>query len=663
MTESQAKETHGFQTEVRQLLDLMIHSLYSNKEIFLRELISNASDAADKLRFEALSNESLYEGDGDLEIRVGYDRNARTITVRDNGVGMSYQEIIDNLGTIAKSGTRQFFEALTGDQAKDAQLIGQFGVGFYSSFIVADRVTVTSRRAGVGPEGGVRWESTGEGEFSVEHVEVPKRGTEVVLHLREGEDQFLDGFRLRSIIKRFSDHISLPILMQKEGEEEGEETVNSATALWTRAKHEITENEYHEFYKHVAHDFEDPLAYVHSKVEGKLEYTSLLFIPSRAPFDLWDRNVRRGVNLYVRRIFIMDDAEQLMPAYLRFVRGVIDSSDLPLNISREILQQNRQIDGIRSGSVKKVLDLLANIAENDAGKYAGFWKEFGKVLKEGIIEDAKNRESIAKLLRFSSTRSGPTECTVSLEDYVSRMREGQKKIYYITADSNATARNSPHMEVFNEHDVEVLLLTDEIDEWLVHHLSEFDGKELQSVTKGELDLDELAAEKKGKKGSGDEKARADMVKRFREALGDRVKDVRVTSRLTASPACLVADEHEMGAHLERILKAAGQEVQRSRPVLEINPDHFMVRHVSEEADADRRREWSGIIFDQALLSEGGQLDDPAGFVKRLNELVFSETLARAPDSPGKAPRARKKKSSAKKATKKKPAAANKTAHK
>lgn len=663
MTESQAKETHGFQTEVRQLLDLMIHSLYSNKEIFLRELISNASDAADKLRFEALSDESLYEGDGDLEIRVGYDRKARTITVRDNGVGMSYQEIIDNLGTIAKSGTRQFFEALTGDQAKDAQLIGQFGVGFYSCFIVADRVTVTSRRAGVGPEGGVRWESTGEGEFSVEHVEVPRRGTEVVLHLREGEDEFLDGFRLRSIIKRFSDHISLPILMQKEGEEEGEETVNSATALWTRAKHEITENEYHEFYKHVAHDFEEPLAYVHSKVEGNLEYTSLLFIPSRAPFDLWDRNVRRGVNLYVRRIFIMDDAEQLMPAYLRFVRGVIDSSDLPLNISREILQQNRQIDGIRSGSVKKVMDLLGNIAENDSDKYARFWKEFGKVLKEGIIEDAKNRESIAKLLRFSSTRSGPKEYSVSLEDYVSRMREGQKKIYYITADSDATARNSPHMEVFNERDVEVLLLTDEIDEWLVHHLSEFDGKELQSVTKGELDLDELAAEKKEKKGSGDEKARADMVRRFKEALGDRVKDVRVTSRLTASPACLVADEHEMGAHLERILKAAGQEVQRSRPVLEINPDHFMVRHVAEEADADRRKEWSGIIFDQALLSEGGQLDDPAGFVRRLNELVFSETLARAPDTAGKTPRKRKKKPSAKKAAGKKPAAADKSVRK
>ncbi len=663
MTESKAKEIHGFQTEVRKLMDLMIHSLYSNKEIFLRELISNASDAADKLRFEALSNESLYEGDGELKIRVGYDKDARTVSVRDNGIGMSYQETVEHLGTIAKSGTRQFFEALTGDQARDAKLIGQFGVGFYSSFIVADRVTVISRRAGIGPEGGVRWESSGEGEFSVEHVEVPHRGTEVVLHLREGEDDFLDGFRLRAIIKRFSDHISLPILMQKEGEEKGEETVNSATALWTRAKHEIKENEYNEFYKHVAHDFEDPLAHVHSKVEGKLEYTSLLFIPSRAPFDMWDRNVRRGVNLYVRRIFIMDDAEQLMPAYLRFVRGVIDSSDLPLNISREILQQNRQIDAIRSGSVKKVLDMLANIAENDADKYASFWKEFGKVLKEGIIEDAKNRESIAKLLRFASTRTGPKENTVSLEDYVSRMREGQKKIYYITADSDATARNSPHMEVFKEHDIEVLLLTDEIDEWLAHHLSEFDGKELQSVTKGELDLEELAAEKKEKTETKEEKPHADMVERFKEALGERVKDVRITRRLTSSPACLVADEQEMGAHLERILKAAGQEVPSSRPILEINPNHFMVRHVSEEPVVEKRRQWAGIIFDQALLSEGGQLEDPAGFVKRLNELVFSETIGAAAKTAGKVSRVTKKKPAAKKSGKKKPAARKESAQK
>jgi molecular chaperone HtpG len=652
MAESQTKETHGFQTEVRQLLDLMIHSLYSNKEIFLRELISNASDAADKLRFEALSNDALYEGDGELKIRVGYDKDARTVSVFDNGIGMSHQETIDHLGTIAKSGTRQFFDALTGDQAKDAQLIGRFGVGFYSSFIVADRVTVTSRRAGRRPEDGVRWESDGEGEFSVEHVEVPRRGTEVVLHLREGMDEFLDGFRLRSIIKRFSDHISLPILMQKEGDEEGDETVNTATALWTRAKHEIKENEYHEFYKHVAHDFEDPLAHLHSKVEGKLEYTSLLFIPSRSPFDLWDRNVRRGVHLYVRRIFIMDDAEQLMPAYLRFVRGVIDSSDLPLNISREILQQNKQIDSIRSGSVKKVLDLLANIAENDADKYAGFWKEFGKVLKEGIVEDSKNRESIAKLLRFSSTRSEPGAQTVSLDDYVSSMREGQKKIYYITADNDAMARNSPHMEVFKAHEVEVLLLTDEIDEWLVHHLREYEGKELQSVTKGEIDLEEVAAgRKEQKKGEGDQD-HAETVARFKQALENRVKDVRVTSRLTTSPACLVADEHEMGAHLERILKAAGQEIQRSNPILEINPDHFMVRHVAGEPDAEKREEWAGIVFDQALLSEGGQLEDPAGFVRRLNELVYAEMLGGAGQRDGKQARPKKKKAAVKKKSKK-----------
>ncbi|MDX1528928.1 MAG: molecular chaperone HtpG [Gammaproteobacteria bacterium] len=663
MAESQAKETHDFQTEVRQLLDLMIHSLYSNKEIFLRELISNASDAADKLRFEALSNDALYEGEGELNIRVGYDKDARTISVRDNGIGMSYQEAIEHLGTIAKSGTRQFFEALTGDQAKDAQLIGQFGVGFYSSFIVADRVTVTSRRAGLAAEDGVRWESDGKGEFSVEHVEVPKRGTEVVLRLREDMDEFLDGFKLRSIIKRFSDHISLPILMDKEGDEEGEEPVNSATALWTRAKHEIKENEYHEFYKHVAHDFEDPLAYVHSKVEGKLEYTSLLFIPSRAPFDLWDRNVRRGVHLYVRRIFIMDDAEQLMPAYLRFVRGVIDSADLPLNISREILQQNRQIDSIRSGSVKKVLDLLANIAENDKDKYAKFWSEFGKVLKEGVVEDAKNRESIARLLRFSSTRTEPGAQTVSLDEYISRMPEGQKKIYYITADNDATARNSPHLEVFKAHDVEVLLLTDEIDEWLVHHLHEYEGKALQSVTKGEIDLEGVASKEEKKKDGESGKDHAGVVERFKEALGDRVKDVRVTTRLTASPACLVADEHEMGAHLERILKAAGQDVPRSRPILEINPEHFMVRHVSEESDAGKRGEWAGIIFDQAHLSEGGQLDDPAGFVRRLNELVFSEMVGETPAAAGKAARAKRKKTTAKKAARKKPGSAGKAAKK
>jgi molecular chaperone HtpG len=647
MSEAPTKETHEFQTEVRQLLDLMIRSLYSNKDIFLRELISNASDAADKLRFEALSNDALYEGDGVLRIRVAFDKDARTVSVSDNGIGMSYQETVDHLGTIAKSGTRQFFEALTGDQAKDARLIGQFGVGFYSSFMVADRVTVTSRRAGLEPGEGVRWESGGEGDFTVERLEVPTRGTEVVLHLRKGEDEYLDAYRLRSIIRRYSDHISLPILMQKEGDEEGEETVNTATALWTRPKNEIEENEYHEFYKHVAHDFEDPLAWVHSRVEGKLEYTSLLFIPARAPFDLWDRNVRRGVNLYVRRIFIMDDAEQLMPSYLRFVRGVIDSADLPLNISREILQKNRQIDSIRAGSVKKVLDLLKGMAKNEPEKYGKFWKEFGKVLKEGIIEDGKNREAIAALLRFASTHTDSPEPAVSLNDYVSRMKEGQDEIFYITADSHATARNSPHLEVFKKHGVEVLLLTDEIDEWVANHLGEFEGKSLRSVTKGELDIGKLKSDAGEDAPKARDEDHKEVLERFKAALGDRVKDVRVTNRLTTSPACLVADEHEMGAHLERILQAAGQKVDAAKPVLEINPDHFMVRHVAGQADDARRDDWAHIVFEQALLSEGGRLEDPAGFVKRLNELVVESIGAEKPAA------GKRKKAPAKKRPKKK----------
>lgn len=658
MSDAPTRETHGFQTEVRQLLDLMIRSLYSNKDIFLRELISNASDAADKLRFEALSNDALYEGEGDLRIRVAFDKDARTVTVSDNGIGMSYQEALDHLGTIARSGTRQFFEALTGDQAKDAQLIGQFGVGFYSSFMVADRVTVTSRRAGLGPGEGVRWESGGEGEFTVERLEVPARGTEVVLHLREGEDEYLDSYRLRSIIRRYSDHISLPILMKKEGDEGGDETVNSATALWTRARNEIKENEYHEFYKHVAHDFEDPLAYVHSRVEGNLEYTSLLFIPACAPFDLWDRNVRRGVNLYVRRIFIMDDAEQLMPAYLRFVRGVIDSADLPLNISREILQKNKRIDSIRSGSVKKILDLLKGMAKNDADMYSKFWKEFGRVLKEGVIEDGKNRETIAGLLRFASTHSDSPDPLTSLDDYVSRMKHGQDEVFYIASDSHATARNSPHLEVFKKHGVEVLLLTDEIDEWVVNHLGEYEGKTLRSVTKGELDIGKL----KGDAGEGAARTREEdheeVLERFRTALGDRVKDVRVTDRLTTSPACLVADEHEMGAHLERILRAAGQKVDAARPVLEINPAHFMVRHVAGQADEGRRDDWARIVFEQALLSEGGRLEDPAGFVKRLNELVM-ESMGAEKLAAGKTKKAPAKKRASKKKTGKKPRAESK----
>ena len=651
MAEAQTKETHGFQTEVRKLLDLMIHSLYSNKEIFLRELISNASDAADKLRFEALSDDTLYEGDGELKVRVSFDRDARTITVRDNGIGMTREETAANLGTIARSGTRRFFESLTGDSAKDAQLIGQFGVGFYSCFIVSDRVTVTSRRAGRPASEGVRWESGGEGEFTVETVEAEARGTEVVLHLREEEDEFLDRYRLRSIVRKYSDHVSIPILMPGEGKAEAEdaddegrddeskdedkgrdeETINAATALWTRNKSEIGDDDYKGFYKHVSHDFEDPLAWVHSRVEGTLEYSVLLFIPTRTPFDLRDRNVRRGVKLYVRRVFIMDDAEHLMPAYLRFVRGVIDSADLPLNVSREILQENRQIRSIRAGSVKRVLDLLAGLAKDEPDKYATFWEQFGRVLKEGIVEDDKNREQIAKLLRFASTHDADDAQTVSLDDYVGRMKEGQKGIYYVTADGYRTARNSPHLEVFDKHGLEVLLLADPIDEWLVMHLTEYEGKPLVSVMKGELDLGDVAGEDDASEdeadGNGDH---APVLEKFREALGERVKDVRATRRLSTSPACLVSEEYEMSRHLERILGAAGQRLDGAKPILEINPDHPMVDRLAAEPDPDRCKDWASLIFEQALLSEGGRLEDPATFVRRMNELIVTLAQGGAP---------------------------------
>ena len=647
MDEVQTKETHGFQTEVQKLLDLMIHSLYSNKEIFLRELISNASDAADKLRFEALSDDALYEGDGELGVRISFDADGRTVTVRDNGIGMTREEIVSNLGTIARSGTMQFFEALTGDAAKDTQLIGQFGVGFYSSFIVADHVAVTSRRAGRPASEGVRWESGGEGEYTVETVEVEPRGTEVVLHLRDGEDEFLDRYRLRSIVRKYSDHVSIPILMPGEGEaddeagDEGadrdagadeakeEETINAATAMWTRNKNELGDDDYNGFYKHVAHDFEDPLAWIHSRVEGNLEYSLLLFVPARAPFDLWDRNVRRGVKLYVRRIFIMDDAEHLMPAYLRFVRGVIDSADLPLNISREILQENRRIQSIRTGAVKRVLDLLGGIAKDDTDKYAKFWENFGRVLKEGVVEDERNREQIAKLLRFASTRDAEDAETVSLDDYVSRMKDGQKGIYYITADSYRTARSSPHLEVFDKHGLEVLLLADPIDEWLVMHLTEHDDKPLVSVMKGELDLGDVAS---GDDAPGEEtdSDHAPLLARFRDALSGRIKDVRVTRRLSTSPACLVSEEFEMSRHLERILDAAGQKVDSARPILEINPDHPMVARLAAETEASRQSDWANLIFDQALLSEGGRLEDPAAFVRRMNELIVALAAAGAP---------------------------------
>ena len=627
MAETANKETLGFQTEVKQLLHLMIHSLYSNKEIFLRELISNASDAADKLRFEALAKSELYEGDGDLKIRIDFDKAERTITVSDNGIGMNRAEVVQNIGTIAKSGTREFFQSLTGDQAKDAHLIGQFGVGFYSAFIVADKVTLTTRRAG--ETQAVRWESDGAGEYTLEDVEKPARGTEIVLHLREGEDELLNDYRLKSIIRKYSDHIALPIVMKKwtwddEKKEEvptdEDETVNQASALWARPKNDITEEQYHEFYKHVAHDFEAPLAYTHNKVEGRQEYTQLLYIPARAPFDLWDRHHRRGLKLYVRRVFIMDDAEQLLPAYLRFVRGVVDSADLPLNVSREILQESKDIDAIRSGCTKRVLSLLEDLAENHADKYRTFWSQFGQVLKEGVGEDYANKERIAKLLRFASTHNDTEEQSVSLADYVGRMKEGQDKIYYVTAESFLGAKHSPHLEIFRKKGVEVLLLSDRVDEWVVGHLDEFEGKPLQSVAKGGLDLGKLEdeAEKKAHEKQADEFK--DLTDRIKKTLGERVKDVRVTSRLTSSPACLVADEHDMGANLQRILKAAGQTVPNSQPILEINPEHPMVQRLKDEEK--RFDDWSHLLFDQAQLAEGATLEDPAGFVKRLNELML-----------------------------------------
>ena len=625
MSTDTKKETLGFQTEVQQLLDLMIHSLYSNREIFLRELISNASDAADKLRFEALKDDSLFEEDAELKIRVEYNQELKTISIIDNGIGMSREEVVDNLGTIAKSGTRQFFESLTGDQGKDSQLIGQFGVGFYSAFIVAEKVEVVTRRAGAAREEGVRWVSEGKSDYTLETVDRPRRGTKITLHLREEAEEFLNAYRIRSVINTYSDHISIPIVMDKEGEDEaGGETVNRATALWTRSKKDISDEEYDEFYKHVGHDFEAPLARSHNKVEGKLEYTSLLYIPARAPFDLWDREKRHGIKLYVRRVFIMDDAEQLMPSYLRFVRGIVDSDDLPLNISREILQHNKTIDSIRSGCTRKVLDLLASLAKNDEEKYQLFWKEFGRVLKEGVIEVTDKQEDLARLFRFSSTHDDKEEQKVSLEDYVGRMQEGQESIYYITAEGFSTAKNSPHLEVFRKKGIEVLLLSDPIDEWLTSHLTEFDDKQLVSVSKGELKLDEI-----GESGDEDDSKKEELsadfetvVEQIKKLLEDKVKDVRVTDRLTSSPACLVADEHDMGRHLEQILAASGQAVPGSKPILEINPEHPILQKLKDEQDDERFSDWSHIIFDQALLAEGGRPEDPAAFVHRLNDMFL-----------------------------------------
>ncbi len=624
-TDSTSKQTIGFQAEVKQLLQLMIHSLYSNKEIFLRELISNAADAAEKLRFQSLSDETLLEGDSELKIRVAYDKAARTLTVSDNGIGMSRSEVIDNIGTIARSGTRQFFEALTGDAAKDSQLIGQFGVGFYSSFIVADRVTLETRKAGSPSYEGVRWESAGEGEFTIEPIEKPGRGTSVTLHLREGEDEFLDGFRLRQIIKKFSDHIALPIMMKKEGQDgqklEEEEVINSASALWVRSKDEISEQDYEEFYKHVAHDFQPPLAHVHSRVEGTNEYTLLLYIPSHAPFDLWDREPQHGVKLYVRRVFIMEDPK-LMPRYLRFVRGVIDSDSLPLNVSREILQENKALDRIRAGTVKKVLGLLEDLARNHPEKFATFWQAFGTVLKEGIIEDSQNRDRIARLLRFASTSNESEAQNVSLDDYISRMKDGQEKIYYLVAENPQAAKNSPHLEIFREKDIEVLLLWEPVDEWLVAHLTEFDGRPLQSIAKGELDLGKLSDEGEKKAHELVEQTFAATIEKIKRVLGDKVAEVKLSQRLKDSPACLVLDAYGLSRRMESILKSSGQPgLPASKPIFEINAKHALVKQLQDEIDASRFEDMVWLLYDQAILAEGGQLDNPAAFVKRLNQFL------------------------------------------
>ena len=628
MTVDTQKETLEFQTEVKQLLHLMIHSLYSNKEIFLRELISNGSDACDKLRFEALANDKLYDGNTDLCIRVDFDKEAKTVTITDTGIGMTRDEVVENIGTIAKSGTRQFFESLTGDQAQDTQLIGQFGVGFYSSFIVADKVTLTTRRAGLGAEQGVRWTSGGDGEFTLETIEKAERGTEVILHLRDSEEEFLESFRLKSIIHKYSDHIPLSIEMLAEAEEGKDaeyEAVNKASALWARPRKEVTEEEYKEFYKHVAHDFEDPMKWVHSHVEGSQSYKTLFYIPARAPFDLYDRDSRHGIKLYVRRVFIMDDAEQLMPYYLRFVRGLVDSDDLPLNVSREILQHNKLIDTIRSGSVKKVLGLLESMVKNEPEAYADFWKQFGNVMKEGPGEDHANKERIAKLLRFSTTESDSEDQAVSLDDYIARMKDGQEKIYYITADSFAAAKSSPHLQIFRRKGIEVLLLSDRVDEWLVSHLNEYDGKSLASIAKGDLDLDKLADEEEKEAAKKTEGEYADLVTRMQEVLAERVNTVRVSQRLTDSPSCLVMGEHDMALHMQQMLKQAGHEVPPSKPDLEINPGHVLVSRLKDETDDARFASWSNVLLDQAMLSEGGKLEDPVAFVNRLNDLLLEMT--------------------------------------
>lgn len=632
MTTTAQKETLGFQAEVKQLLHLMIHSLYSNKEIVLRELISNASDAADKLRFEALSDNGLYGNDAELKIRVAFDKTARTVTITDNGIGMSRDEVISHIGTIAKSGTKEFFNALTGDQAKDASLIGQFGVGFYSSFIIADKVTLTTLRAGTTEA--VRWESKGEGDYTLESADKTTRGTEIVLHLRAEEDEFLNDWKLKTIIRKYSDHITLPIMMKKSEWKEGvdgaggemvatdeDEIINKASALWARAKNDISDEEYQEFYKHVSHDFENPLAWSHNRVEGKQEYISLLYVPRTAPFDLYDRERRHGIKLYVKRVFIMEDAEKLMPQYLRFVRGVIDSADLPLNVSREILQSSRDIDAIKAGSVKKVLGMLEDLAENKPEEYQTFWDAFGRVLKEGTAEDFSNKDKIAGLLRFASTHADTDSQVVSLKDYVARMKSEQEAIYYVTADSFSAAKNSPHLEIFRKKGIEVLLMSDRVDEWMLGGLTEFEGKKLQSVAKGDLDLGKLEDEAEKEAHKKVEDGAKDFIEKIKTTLGEKVREVRVTHRLTDSPACLVSGAHDLSGNLERMLRAAGQKTPDSKPTLEVNPSHPLVVRLQAEADEARFGELALVLFDQALLAEGGQLEDPASFVKRMNSLL------------------------------------------
>ncbi|MDE3272385.1 molecular chaperone HtpG [Pseudoalteromonas sp. G4] len=631
---SAQKETFGFQTEVKQLLQLMIHSLYSNKEIFLRELVSNASDAADKLRFLALENNDLYEGNGELRVRISADKDANTVTISDNGIGMTRDEVISSLGTIAKSGTAEFFQNLTGDQARDSQLIGQFGVGFYSAFIVADSVTVRTRKAG--ETQATEWHSQGEGEYTLADIEKAERGTEIILHLRDDEKEFLEEYRLRSIVTKYSDHVSIPVEMYQAPTEESEgpdgekipatpgewQAINKATALWTRDKSEISDEEYKEFYKHVGHDWEEPLTWAHNKVEGKTEYTSLLYIPKKAPFDMWNRDRQHGLKLYVQRVFIMDDAEQFMPNYLRFVKGLLDSNDLPLNVSREILQDNKVTQAIRKGCTSRVLKMLDRMGKNKPEEYQTFWNEFGQVIKEGPAEDMTNKEAIAKLLRFASTDSDLETQNVSLEQYIARMKEGQDKIYYVVADSFQAAKSSPHLEIFRKKGIEVLLLSDRVDEWMMSHLTEFDGKQLASITRGDLDLGDLDDEESKKEQEASEKEVEGLIERVKTALGDKVKEVRFTHRLTDSPACVVADEHDMSSQMQKLMEQIGQQAPETKPVFELNPEHQLVKHLNNVQNEDNFAQWADVLLDQALLAERGSLKDPAGFVSRLNKLML-----------------------------------------